>query len=133
MKWASDYALHTYTAMPLTLTMREIGVGGLVLITSLLDARQVSKDELLELYHARWHIELDLRAIKSVMQMDVGHGQGSLMLEVAGCLDQARHFLPTQYDWQGAWQVCRLHAGHDFGVIERDVKEELQAADGGIQ
>jgi hypothetical protein len=61
----------TYTAMPLTLTLRETRVGGLVLITSLLDARQVSKEELLELYHARWHIELDLRAIKSVMQMDV--------------------------------------------------------------
>jgi hypothetical protein len=63
----------------------------------------------------------------------IGHGQGSLVLEIAGCLDQARHFLPTQYDRQGARQVYWLHAGHDFGVIEGDVKEELQAADGGIQ
>lgn len=37
----------------------------------MLDARQVSKEELPELHHARWHIELDLRAIKSVMRMDV--------------------------------------------------------------
>lgn len=61
----------TYATMPQTLTLRETSVGGLILITSLLDARQVGKEALLELYHARWHIELDLRAIKSVMQMDV--------------------------------------------------------------
>jgi hypothetical protein len=61
----------TYAAMPQTLRLRETSVGGLILITSLRDARQVGKAALLELYHARWHIELDLRAIKSVMQMEV--------------------------------------------------------------
>ncbi len=40
-------------------------------MTSLRDARDVSKKELLTLYLARWQVELDLRSIKTVMQMDV--------------------------------------------------------------
>jgi hypothetical protein len=40
-----------------------------VVVTTLLDPRQASKEELAELYRARWHAELDLRSLKSVMQM----------------------------------------------------------------
>ena len=61
----------TYAGMPETLTLREARVGGLILVTTLLDARQVSKQELLALYRLRWQVELDLRAIKTVMQMDI--------------------------------------------------------------
>jgi len=39
------------------------------LVTTLLDPKQVTKDDLAELYRARWNNELDLRSIKSVMQM----------------------------------------------------------------
>lgn len=61
----------TYALMPDTLTLRETRVGGLTLVTTLIDPGQVGKQELLALYHARWQVELDLRSIKTVMQMDV--------------------------------------------------------------
>ena len=57
-----------YADMPETLTLREARVGGLTLVTTLLDTRDVSKQELLALYRLRWQVELDLRAIKTVMQ-----------------------------------------------------------------
>ena len=66
--WMDDA---TYAAMPETLTLREARVGGLTLVTTLIESGQVSKQELLTLYHARWQVELDLRSIKTVMQMDV--------------------------------------------------------------
>jgi hypothetical protein len=60
-----------YAGMPATLTMREVRAGGWTLVTSLVDATSVSKTDLVELYHSRWHVELDFRSIKDVMQMDV--------------------------------------------------------------
>lgn len=42
-----------------------------MIVTSLLEAEEVSKHELSALYTQRWQIELDLRSIKSVMQRDV--------------------------------------------------------------
>jgi hypothetical protein len=61
----------TYAGMPATLTMREVRAGGWTLVTTLIDPKSVSKKELVELYHSRWHVELDFRSIKDVMQMDV--------------------------------------------------------------
>ncbi|MGH8672226.1 MAG: transposase, partial [Burkholderiales bacterium] len=61
----------TYAGMPETLTLREARVAGLSLVTTLLDAQQVSKQELLALYRLRRQVELGLRAIKTVMQMDI--------------------------------------------------------------
>jgi hypothetical protein len=60
----------TYAGMPASLTMREAQAGGWTLVTSLADAKSVSKKELVELYHSRWNVELDFRSIKDVMQMD---------------------------------------------------------------
>ena len=61
----------TYEQMPLSLLVREVRVGGLTLVTTLINPKQVSRDELRELYLQRWNVELDLRSIKSAMQMDV--------------------------------------------------------------
>ena len=66
--WMDDA---TYASMPATLTMREVRAGGWTLVSSLTDPKAVSKHELLELYRSRWHVELDFRSIKDVMQMDV--------------------------------------------------------------
>lgn len=63
--------LATYAGMPATLTMREVRAGGWTLVSSLTDAKTVSKRELLDLYRSRWQIELDFRSIKVAMQMDV--------------------------------------------------------------
>lgn len=61
----------TYEQMPLSLPVREVRVGGLTLVTTLINPKEVSREELRELYLQRWNVELDLRSIKSVMQMDV--------------------------------------------------------------
>jgi hypothetical protein len=41
----------------------------LVVVTTLLDPRQVTKEDLASLYRARWNNELDSRSLKSAMQM----------------------------------------------------------------
>jgi len=61
--------------------MRETRVGGRTLVTTLTDARAVSKPELAALYAARWQVELDLRAIKTVMQMDILRCKTPTMVE----------------------------------------------------
>ena len=40
-------------------------------MTTLLDASEVHKLELVDLYGKRWQIELDFRSIKTVMQMEI--------------------------------------------------------------
>jgi hypothetical protein len=40
-----------------------------VVVTTLLDPQQTTKEDLAALYRARWNNELDLRSIKSTMQM----------------------------------------------------------------
>lgn len=50
--------------------MREVRVGDLPLVTTLLDASEVHKLKLVDLYRKRWQIELDFRSIKAVMQME---------------------------------------------------------------
>jgi len=60
-----------YQAFPEELMVREVKVDGRVLVTTMLDARQVRKGELLELYACRWHVELDIRNIKTTLGLDV--------------------------------------------------------------
>ena len=79
----------TYATMPEMLGMREVRVGGWTLVTTLADAKEVSKLELLELYRARWQIELDLRSIKTVMQMEVLRCKSPQMV----CKEIAVHML----------------------------------------
>ena len=71
----------TYATMPETLTLREVRAGGRTLITTLTDARDIPKQALAELYAMRWHVELDLRAIKTVMQMDILRCKTPAMVE----------------------------------------------------
>lgn len=74
----------TYAALPETMTVREVRVRvsrpgfrtrEFVVVTSLLEAEEVPKEDLAELYRARWHAELDLRSLKETMQMDVLRGK----------------------------------------------------------
>ena len=74
----------TYHSLPDSLTVREARVRiktpgfrtkVIVVVTTLLDPNQFSKQDLAELYRARWHQELDLRSIKTTMQMDVLRGK----------------------------------------------------------
>ena len=65
--WMSE---QQYRAFPDQITLREVKVGNRVLVTTLLDAKQVRKNELNELYAMRWHTELDLRNLKTTLGMD---------------------------------------------------------------
>jgi hypothetical protein len=58
-----------YAALPDELILREVKVGKKILVTSLLWPRDVSKTALGALFRQRWHVELDLRAIKTTLQM----------------------------------------------------------------
>jgi len=69
----------TYAAMPASIQLREIRkkvstpgyrVKSLNVVTTLLDAETYSTEDLAELYHQRWHVELDIRAIKTTLKMD---------------------------------------------------------------
>lgn len=60
-----------FAALPERLTVREVKVGRRVIVTTLLDHDKVGKGELAKLYGQRWHVELDLRNIKTTLGMDV--------------------------------------------------------------
>ena len=69
----------TYAAMPATLTVREIRVAvttpgtrtdELVIATTLIDEKVYSHEDVGELYHERWHVELDIRVIKQYLRME---------------------------------------------------------------
>jgi len=70
----------TYERMPASIQVREVEVqvhqpgfrvDALVVVTSLTDADQYSRDDLAELYHQRWLAELDIRTIKITLGLDV--------------------------------------------------------------
>jgi putative transposase len=74
--WMDD---ETYAAMPETITVRylykQINVPGfrvkhLHVVTTLLDATAYTTEDIVSLYHQRWQVELDIRAIKSTLKMD---------------------------------------------------------------
>ena len=74
----------TYDRLPATLTMRELKVTvtskayrsrSIVVATSLLDAKLYTKAAVAELYRARWNAELNLRSLKTTLQMDVLRGK----------------------------------------------------------
>jgi hypothetical protein len=65
--WMSS-AEHERT--PDTITVREVRTGGKTLVTTLLCPKQTSKSALKCLYRNRWHVELDLRNIKTTLGME---------------------------------------------------------------
>lgn len=60
-----------YEAFDDEMWLRETQVKHQILVTTMTDHRKVSKAELGELYTRRWHVELDLRNIKTTMGMQV--------------------------------------------------------------
>lgn len=70
-----------YAGIPEELVLREAKVAQWVLVSTLIDPVQVSKEELNALYVQRWHIELDLRAIKTVMGMEILRCKSAQMVQ----------------------------------------------------
>src|SRR6516162_8430127 len=83
VRWAKPTSIRSldwqaYKALPESITIREARIRvrrpgsrtrSIVVVTTLLDPEQASKEELASLYRARWNNELDLRSLKSTMQM----------------------------------------------------------------
>ena len=70
----------TYARMPASITIREVEVAvpqpgfrveSFVVVTTLLDADEYTRGDLSALYRGRWLVELDIRAIKCGLDMDV--------------------------------------------------------------
>jgi hypothetical protein len=69
-----------YAEIPLTLTIRMVRVhvsqAGyrtrvIDVATTILDDKAYAKEDIAELYHKRWHVELDIRVIKQTLNMDI--------------------------------------------------------------
>jgi hypothetical protein len=70
----------TYAGLPETLSVREVRVvvtepgcrsREVLVATTLADARAYPKEDIAELYHKRWHVELDIRSVKQTLEMDI--------------------------------------------------------------
>jgi hypothetical protein len=70
----------TYNSLPDSITVREarfrveqpgFRTRSVVVVTTLLDPEQASREDLASLYRARWNNELDLRSIKVTLQMSM--------------------------------------------------------------
>ena len=59
-----------YDSAPNSITLRELKIKGKILITTLLSAKVFPKQELDALYKKRWHVEVDLRNIKTTLGME---------------------------------------------------------------
>ena len=92
--WMDD---ETYRRMPTSIAVREVRVRvsqpgfrveRLVVVTTLTDAATYSRDDIGELYHKRWLVELDIRAIKITLGMDILRCQSPAMVrkEIWTCL-----------------------------------------------
>lgn len=69
----------TYARMPARLTLREVQVQvrtpgfrvrTLTVVTTLCRVAEYTKDDIADLYHQRWHAELDIEALKVTLGMD---------------------------------------------------------------
>ncbi|WP_211455460.1 IS4 family transposase [Collimonas antrihumi] len=62
--------IEQYESAPDTLSVRELEVGGKVVVTTLLCPKTTPKIALKALYKRRWHVELDIRNIKTTLGME---------------------------------------------------------------
>jgi Transposase DDE domain len=83
VRWAKPTSIRSldreaYRALPAFIPVRETRVRvlqpgfrtrSIVVVTTRRDPRRTTKEDLAELYRARWNAELDLRSIKAAMQM----------------------------------------------------------------
>ncbi|HEY7117823.1 MAG TPA: transposase, partial [Tepidisphaeraceae bacterium] len=83
VRWAKPTSIRSldregYHTLPEFITVREVRIRvrqpgfrtrEIVVVTTLLAARQTTKEDLATLHRAWWHNELDLRSLKSVMQL----------------------------------------------------------------
>jgi Transposase DDE domain len=119
----------TYDLLPETLALREVRtmvttpgcrVKELMVVTTLRDHERHTKEDILDLYHERWHVELDLRSIKTQMKMEVLRCKTpemvrkeiwahllayNLVRKVMAQAAEEHHLTPRQVSFAGAMQT----------------------------
>ena len=66
-EWMTD---EQYNAYPAAVEIREFKVNGNIYVTTLLRSKRYHKRELAKIYERRWDVEINLKSIKTIMNMD---------------------------------------------------------------
>jgi hypothetical protein len=112
-----------YETMPETLAMREIRVADWTVVSRFINPREVSKAELHKLYQLRWHVELDIRSIKDLMQMDVLRCKSPEMVRK----EIAAHFAAYNLVRAVMAQAAERHSISPRGLSFSGALQELRA------
>ena len=124
-----------YDASPASVTVRELRAGGKTLVTTLLCPKQTDKDALKSLFSSRWHVELDLRNIKTTLGMEhlscrtpamavkeiwvylLAYNLIRLMMVEAALI---AHRLPREISFKHTVQMWIAWNAHGHGVDRKD-------------
>ncbi len=149
--------VETYGQIPDELVVREVGVTiatpgyrarQLVVVTTLTDNDTYSRNDIADLYHRRWHVELDIRSIKQTLGMEMltcktpemvekelwAHWLGyNLVRQVMGRAAREHGLQPRQLSFAGAVQTLNsfrwllLGGGEDldYGRVCRSLSSAL--------
>lgn len=94
----------------------------LYLFTTLLDSRAYPVGELVALYDQRWHVELDLRDVKSTLDMDLLTAKSEQMVQKELWAGLAAYNLVRVWMAQAASRAQRSPLGLSFAQCWRRVK-----------
>jgi Transposase DDE domain/Insertion element 4 transposase N-terminal len=125
----------TYDALPGTLTLRELRLRipkgknrtrEIVVVTTLRDAGRYTKGELQALYRLRWQAEINLRSLKTTMQMNVLRCQAP---------DRVRkeiwaHFLVYNLIRTAMAQAAQAHQSKPWQISFKGTQQALHAFGG---
>jgi hypothetical protein len=124
-------------AVRVQVRQRGFRVRELVVVTTILDPAAASREDLAELYRARWQAELDLRSLKDVLQMGILRGESPEMVGkelwghllayniIRGLMAQAARaggLQPRQVSFTGALQTVNA-----FGPLLKAARTEAEA------
>jgi hypothetical protein len=85
-RWMSEEEYESYPkwvrlrALRIDVRKRGCRVRQLVLVTTLVDAKATPMKDIADLYRRRWQVEVDLRSLKTTMQMDILRGKAPGMV-----------------------------------------------------
>ena len=122
----------TYRTMPATLSVRELALDiatpgcrtqSMVVVTTQLDAAAFPKEEVGDLYHDRWHVEPDIRAIKQTLHMEHLRCKSPFMI----AKELWVHFLGYNLVRKVSCQAALLQEVHPREVSFTAAKQTLNA------
>jgi len=144
-EWMSE---EQFAALPAEIRIREVHfrvavpgfrVRDVIVVTTLLDHELHSREEIAGLYRQRWHVELNLRSIKTRMKMDILSGKTPAMLrrEVWGhlltynlvrrlmmCAAVEKKCSPLELSFTGA--MNQLQAGYVSRSMSKECDRESE-------